>query len=75
MPLHIRLLLEFNLKFNFMFRRLINNTLKDLSTSVIGAIAGMPDLIEGITSKDLQKIVKGAGVVLLGLFMNSKTKI
>jgi len=72
MPIHIRLLLEFNLKFSFMFRRLLNNAIKDLSTSAVGALAGGPDILEGILQKDAAKIIKGASIFILGLFMNSK---
>ena len=72
MPLHIQFILMFNLKFSFMFKRLINNAIKDLSTSAIGALAGGPDLLEGILQKDAAKIIKGASIFILGLFMNSK---
>jgi hypothetical protein len=57
-----------------MLKRLINNTIKDLSTSLIGAIAGLPTIIEGVTTKDYNKIVSGFGVFIMGLIMNSKTK-
>lgn len=72
MPFHIQFILMFNLKFSFMFKRLINNAIKDLSTSAIGALAGGPDLLEGILQKDAAKIIKGASIFILGLFMNSK---
>ena len=72
MPIHVQFLLYINFKFSFMFKRLINNTIKDLSTSTVGALAGGPDLLEGILHKDATKIIKGASILLLGLFMNSK---
>ena len=72
MPIHVQFLLYINLKFNFMFKRLINNAVKDLSTSAVGALAGGPDLLEGILHKDAAKIIKGSMIFILGLFMNSK---
>ena len=72
MPIHVQFLLYINFKFSFMFKRLINNAIKDLSTSAVGALAGGPDLLEGILHKDPVKIIKGASILILGLFVNSK---
>jgi hypothetical protein len=55
-----------------MLKRLINNALSDICTSVAGSIAGAEDLLHGIAEKDASKIVKGASLIFLGLIMNSK---
>lgn len=72
MPLHVKILFYLNLKFDFMFKRLINNTIKDLSTTAIGALAGSSDLIEGVVHKNAVQIIKGISLILLGMFTNSK---
>lgn len=40
----------------------------NLKTSVFGAVAGLPLIVEGIGSKDITKIVSGIGALLIGLF-------
>ena len=42
--------------------------LKNIKTSVFGAVAGLPLIIDGIASKDVAKIVTGIGTLLIGLF-------
>lgn len=42
--------------------------LKNIKTSIFGAIAGLPILIDGIVTKDITKILAGAGALLTGLF-------
>lgn len=41
---------------------------KNIKTSVFGAVAGLPLLVEGVASKDLAKIVTGLGTLLIGIF-------
>ena len=42
--------------------------LKNIKTSVFGAVAGLPVLIDGIVTKDITKILGGIGALLVGLF-------
>jgi hypothetical protein len=45
-------------------RRFLNN----IKTTVFGALAGLPLLVDGIATKDLTKILGGVGTLLVGLF-------
>jgi hypothetical protein len=45
-------------------RRFLNN----IKTTIFGAVAGLPLLIDGIASKDFAKIFGGIGALLTGLF-------
>jgi hypothetical protein len=42
--------------------------LKNIKTTLFGAIAGLPQVLEGIAEKDLTKIVVGIGTLAVGLF-------
>lgn len=55
-------------------KRILQNAVGDVLTSILGGLAGLPQLIEGIQTKDTAKIIEGAGLLLLGLVSNSKTK-
>jgi hypothetical protein len=57
-----------------MLKRLIKNALHDVCTSALGALAGGADLLEGIATKDVSKIIRGSSLILLGLITNSKDK-
>jgi hypothetical protein len=52
-----------NKKFKKM-KRFFNN----IKTTVFGAVAGLPLLIDGIATKDFSKIFSGIGAILVGLF-------
>jgi hypothetical protein len=45
-------------------KRFFNN----IKTTVFGAVAGLPLLIDGIASKDIAKILGGLGTLLVGFF-------
>jgi hypothetical protein len=45
-------------------KRFFNN----IKTTMFGAIAGLPVLIDGIASKDITKILGGFGTLLVGFF-------
>jgi hypothetical protein len=45
-------------------KRFFNN----IKTTMFGAVAGLPLLIEGIGSKDIAKILGGIGTLLVGFF-------
>lgn len=55
-----------------MFKRILTNALQDLCTTVAGGLAGAQDLLEGLAAKDPAKIVKGGGLILMGMLINSK---
>jgi hypothetical protein len=40
----------------------------NFKTSIFGAVAGLPMLIEGIVAKDMSKVAMGVGTLLIGLF-------
>lgn len=42
--------------------------IKNIKTTIFGAIAGLPILGEGIATKDIVKILAGIGTLLVGLF-------
>lgn len=41
---------------------------KNWKTTGAGCIGGLPLLIEGISTKDLGKVIYGLGLVLVGIF-------
>jgi hypothetical protein len=59
----LRLYIQENKKFKKM-RRFFNN----IKTTVFGAVAGLPLLVDGIASKDIAKILGGIGTLLVGFF-------
>jgi hypothetical protein len=48
-------------------KKLINNALHNIWTSLSGTIAGVPVIAEGIAEKNTTKIVSGMAILLLGL--------
>jgi hypothetical protein len=41
---------------------------ENIKTSLFGAVAGLPILVEGVLSKDWQKALEGLGILLIGIF-------
>ena len=41
---------------------------RNIKTSLFGAVAGLPLIVEGVVSKDWTKIATGVGTLLIGLF-------
>ena len=41
---------------------------KNIKTSLFGAVAGLPLIVDGVTTKDWTKIATGVGTLLIGLF-------
>jgi len=41
-------------------------------TSLIGSVAGIPEMIEGYSSHDGTAVIKGLGIFLLGLAARNK---
>jgi hypothetical protein len=42
--------------------------LSNLKTTLFGAVAGLPLLVEGLLSKDWSKALEGLGILLVGIF-------
>ena len=42
--------------------------LKNIKTTIFGAVAGLPQLLQGIAEKDFSKIIVGVGTLAIGLF-------
>ncbi len=55
-------------------KRIFENAIKDVLTSMLGGLAGVPMIIEGVATKDNMKIVEGVALFILGLVSYSKTK-
>jgi hypothetical protein len=53
------------------WKKILCNTLVDIHTTIVGTIAGAPQLIEGIQNKNAAQIVTGSFIVLLGLISKS----
>lgn len=53
-------------------QRLLTNAFQDVCTTVAGGLAGSQDLLEGLAAKDPAKITKGAGLIIMGMLINSK---
>jgi hypothetical protein len=46
----------------------MKKVLKNIKTTIFGAFAGLPILIQGISSKNIMEIITGASIFLTGLF-------
>jgi len=55
-------------------KKILKNALGDLLTSALGAMAGLPQIVEGITTKNNVKLIEGVALLLLGLVSNSNEK-
>ena len=55
-------------------KRIFKNAIGDVLTSVLGSLAGIPVLIEGIQTKNAVKILEGAALFILGLVSNTEEK-
>jgi len=55
-----------------MISRILHNALDSYFTSIAGTIVGLPDMIEGFTTKNWTLFVQGVGELLIGLATNEK---
>jgi hypothetical protein len=46
----------------------------NIKTTLFGAVAGIPMILEGVASKDWSKIATGVGTLLIGLFAKDHNK-
>ena len=49
-------------------KNLFKNATQSITTTLLGGIAGLPELLEGINENNGQKIIVGLATFLLGLF-------
>jgi hypothetical protein len=42
--------------------------LQNFKTTIFGAVAGLPLIIEGITTNNWEKALEGLGILLIGIF-------
>jgi hypothetical protein len=42
--------------------------LSNLKTTIFGAIAGLPLILEGVATKNWEKVLEGLGILLIGIF-------
>jgi hypothetical protein len=42
--------------------------LQNLKTTIFGAVAGLPILIEGLATKNWERALEGLGLLLIGIF-------
>lgn len=53
-------------------KTLFKNLFESYISTLAGSIAGIPQIIEGYTNHDLNKIVEGVCVFLLGIVVKEK---
>jgi hypothetical protein len=49
-------------------KKLINNAVHNLWTSIAGSIAGIAEIKQGVSTGNTTQIIMGVGVLLIGLF-------
>jgi len=49
-------------------KKLINNAVHNLWTSIAGSIAGIAEIKEGVSTGNTAQIITGIGILLIGLF-------
>lgn len=55
-----------------MIKRILNNALNSVWTSIAGSIAGITEIVTGVQEKNTSKIITGSAIVLLGLLSSEK---
>jgi uncharacterized membrane protein len=53
----------------------MKHVLKNIKTTIFGAFAGLPVLVEGITHRNFMQIITGASIFLTGLFAADSSSI
>ena len=47
---------------------------QNIKTTLFGVVAGLPQIVEGVVTKDWSKIAIGVGTLLIGLFAKDHNK-
>jgi hypothetical protein len=53
-------------------KRILQNALENIVTTIAGSIAGIAEIKEGVVDGDTTKIIIGVGLLLLGIFAKEK---
>lgn len=53
-------------------KQLLKNATNSIATTLMGAIIGVPEIIEGVHENNTSKIITGIATFLLGIFSNEK---
>ena len=49
-------------------KKLLNNAVHNLWTSIAGSIAGISEIKQGVANNNTAQIITGIGILLIGLF-------
>ena len=52
----------------------MKHVLKNIKTTIFGAFAGLPLLVEGVQHKNIMQIITGVSIFLTGLFASDAKK-
>jgi len=52
----------------------MKNIFKHILTTVVGAVTGLPIIVNGIQTHDTKTLITGVGVFLIGLFSKDHNK-
>jgi hypothetical protein len=55
-----------------MIKRILQNAINSIWTSIAGSIAGISEIISGVQTNDTSKIISGTAIVILGLISSEK---
>ena len=49
-------------------KKILENALKSIFTTIAGSVAGVAEIQTGITENDTTKIIIGIGIMIVGIF-------
>lgn len=49
-------------------KKIFENALKNVITTIAGSVAGIAEIQEGIITKNTSKIIMGIGIMIIGIF-------
>lgn len=52
----------------------MKHILKNIKTTIFGAFAGLPVIVEGVQHKNILQVITGVSIFLTGLFAADSTK-
>ena len=53
-------------------KRILQNALESIFTTIAGSLAGIAEIRQGVTEGDTTQIIVGVGLLLLGIFAKEK---